>query len=145
MSDTPLYKLTADNQEPIGDLRSQGLKTLVQLREGPNRDLLKQLRLSKFGTFKWKNIRTIADRRATEIGYNNFFWDSYLGYSPIERVLYVDSAENCFFKFENEWKFAVKSSDLGHLAKMNTLELPTIFEYYGEVYCFYADIDAANY
>ena len=143
MSKTPLYKFTASNYKPIGELRKFGEEPLIALREGPNKSYLKELRLAPFKNFSWENIQKILKRRVTayqKIQYDNLFWEYSL--TPTRRVLYKDSAENVFFKLENEWKLAVKSSDLGSIARINSNDFPTIFEHSGHVYCYYADLDA---
>ena len=144
MSQNQLKIFTSDNQYPVGDPQVYSKKKLVQIRQGPNRKLLSKIRQIKFEKFSWDQVRSLVDHNTDETEYKNFFWDSYLGYEqPISRTLYIDAAADFYFKFENEWKFAVKSKDLGSLAKVNIQGSPTIHEHYGSVYCFYTDVVSA--
>ena len=139
-----LYYFTASKQYPVGELDNFGTRKLVQLRSGPNEKLLKQMRLQTYARFDWEDIRKTVKQETSPEDYDNFFWDSYMGYKPINRVLYVDATGNYFFKFENEWKLAIRSYDLGHLARQNIDDNPTVHEAFGAVYCFFQDIEAAQ-
>ena len=144
MSRSPLHILTSDKQYPIGDIERHGKRKLVKLKEGPNYDLLQRLRLAEFDTFDWKAIQLIVKQHARDSKYDNLFWDSYYRYRPIERILYSDSYGNYFFKYENEWKIAVRSFELDHLARVDMVTNPTVHKAYGSVYCFLANITAAQ-
>lgn len=144
MADNLLKLFTSSKQYPVGSLRDLGLKTLVQLRGGPNRRLLLELKREKFEIFNWDDICKEVKLRTKSEDYDNLFWGAYIGYSPIKRNLYEDDANLSYFKFENEWKLAIKSSKLLHLARVNTRENPTVYEEFGPVCCYYADIEAAS-
>ena len=102
------------------------------------------MRLQNYAQFDWGIVRQTVKHQTTNEDYDNFFWGFYLGYKTINRILHVDAAGNYFFKFENEWKLAVKSYDLGHLARHNIIDKPTIHEFFGAVYCFFQDIEASQ-
>ena len=144
MSQNQLKIFTSHNQYPVGDLKSYGKRTLVQVRKGPNKKLLSKIRQTKFEKFSWDEVRSLVEQKTCETEYKNFFWNGYMGYQqPINRNLYIDAAADFYFKFENKWKFAVKSTNLGALAKVDIQGNPTVHEYYGFVYCFYADVISA--